>query len=109
MLSDAQILAAIRDRVDHPATLPELIRRLKIPREERASFRRRVKHLIATGALIETRGQTVGLPDRMHLATGRIEMNAQGYAFVRPERPLDEVRATSISPRAIFTKPCTGT
>jgi ribonuclease R len=92
MLSDAQILAAIRDRVDHPAALPELIRRLKVPREERASFRRRVKHLIASGALIETRGQHVGLPDRMHLATGRIEMNAQGYAFVRPERPLDEVK-----------------
>ncbi len=89
MLSDAQILAAIRDRVDHPATLRELIRRLKVPREERASFRRRVKHLIASGELIETRGQHFGLPDRMDLVTGRIEMHAQGYAFVRPERPLD--------------------
>jgi ribonuclease R len=91
MLSDDQILTAIRQRVDHPATLPELMRRLKIPRDERPAFRRRVKHLLSTGALIETRGHHVGLPDRMHLASGRIEMNAQGYAFVRPERPLEDV------------------
>ena len=91
MLSDDQILARIRERVDHPATVAELAQRLKIPQEERPAFRRRLKHLVATGALIETRGRHFGLPDRMHLVVGRIDMNPQGFGFVRPERPLDDV------------------
>ncbi len=91
MLSDDQILTLIRERVDHPASVTELMQRLKIPRDERPAFRRRVQHLVGTGALIETRGRHVGLPDRMHLVVGRIDMNAQGYGFVRPERPLDDV------------------
>jgi hypothetical protein len=33
MLSEEQILTAIRDRVDHPATVKELLQLLRIPRE----------------------------------------------------------------------------
>jgi ribonuclease R len=91
MLSDDQILAQMRDKVDHPASISELLQRLQIPREERSAFRRRLKHLVTAGALIETRGKHYGLPDRMHLVVGRIEMNAQGYGFVRPEQPVDDV------------------
>src|SRR4029453_1461887 len=92
MLGDDQILSLIRERADHPATVPELSQLLRIPKEERPAFRRRLKHLVATGALIETRGRHYGLPDRMHLLVGRLDMNAQGYGFVRPERPVDDVK-----------------
>ena len=36
MLNSEQLLAAIRDKVEHPATARELLTRLKIPREQRA-------------------------------------------------------------------------
>jgi ribonuclease R len=91
MLGDDQILSLMRERVDHPATVPELLQLLRIPKEERAAFRRRLRHLVAAGALIETRGRHYGLPDRMHLVVGRLDMNPQGYGFVRPERPLEDV------------------
>jgi ribonuclease R len=91
MLSDDQILARMREQVHHPATLAELARRLEIPREERPAFRRRLKHLIASGSLISTRGGHVGLPDRMHLVVGRLDMSPQGFGFVRPERPVEGV------------------
>ena len=43
----------IRERVDHPATAKELLRVLRIPREERASFKRRLRALVASGAAPE--------------------------------------------------------
>ncbi len=89
MLADDQILRSMRDRIDHPATIRELLQALKIPREERPAFRRRLKQLVATGALIETRNGHYGLPEKMDLVVGRLEMHPQGYAFVRPERQLD--------------------
>jgi ribonuclease R len=89
MLADEQILRSMRERIDHPATMRELLQALKIPRDERPAFRRRLKQLVSTGALIETRNGHYGLPEKMDLVVGRLEMHPQGYAFVRPERQLD--------------------
>jgi ribonuclease R len=91
MLSDDQILARMREQVHHPATLAELAQRLEIPREDRPAFRRRLKHLVASGSVIATRGGHFGLPDRMHLVVGRLDMSPQGFGFVRPERPVEGV------------------
>jgi ribonuclease R len=92
MLGDEQILRSMREQIDHPATVRELLQALKIPREERPAFRRRLKHLVSIGALIETRNRHYGLPDKMDLIVGRLEMHPQGYAFVRAESQLVGVR-----------------
>jgi ribonuclease R len=89
MLSRDQILAQMRDRVHHPAGTRELLQLLKIPREERATFRRHLKALVASGDLIQIRGQRFGLPEKMDLYVGRIETHAGGYGFVVPERPVE--------------------
>ena len=39
-MNSDQLLTAIREKVDHPATASDLLRRLKIPREERATVKR---------------------------------------------------------------------
>ncbi len=91
MFSDDQILSRIREQVHHPATLAELAQRLEIPREERPAFRRRLKHLVAAGSIIATRTGHFGLPDRMHLVVGKLDMSPQGFGFVRPERPVEGV------------------
>ena len=43
MLSDDEILRAMRERVNHPATSKELVQLLKIGREDRATFKRRIR------------------------------------------------------------------
>src|SRR5215475_11581625 len=91
MLADEQILGSMRDQIDHPATVRELLQALKIPREERRAFRRRLKHLVSIGALIETRNRHYGLPEKMDLIVGRLGMHPQGYAFVRAETRLDGI------------------
>ncbi|MCA1559581.1 MAG: ribonuclease R [Acidobacteria bacterium] len=91
MLNHEQLLKLIRDKVDHPATPKELVQRLKIPREQRATVKRLLKDLVGRGELIETRGNRFGLPDRMNLIVGRITTHPRGFGFVVPDRPLEEV------------------
>lgn len=89
MLSSDQILALMRDRVHHPAAIRELLQLLKVPREERATFKRLIKSLVESGDLIQIRGQRFGLPEKMDLFVGRLQTHAGGYGFVEPERTLE--------------------
>ena len=91
MLNHEQLLALIRDQIDHPSTPREMLQRLKIPRDQRGTFKRLLTNLVGTGDLIETRGNRFGLPDRMNLVVGRITTHPRGFGFVVPDRPLDEV------------------
>jgi len=89
MFSRDQVLALMRERVHHPAGMRELLQILKIPREERTSFKRHVKSLVGSGDLIQIRGHRFGLPEKMDLYVGRLQTHPAGYGFVTPERPLD--------------------
>jgi ribonuclease R len=89
MLSSDQILSLMRERVHHPAGVRELLQLLKIPRDERATFKRLVNSLVANGDLIQIRGQRFGLPEKMDLHVGRLQTHSGGYGFVTPDRPVD--------------------
>src|ERR1019366_2290015 len=67
MFSTDSILALMRERVHHPAGMRELLQVLKIPRDERTSFKRHIKALVDSGDLIHIRGQRFGLPEKMDL------------------------------------------
>ena len=85
MISADDLLREIRDHIDHPATVRELMSRLHLPREQRATLRRRLSLLVERGGLIKIRGNRYGLPDRMDLITGRVHVNPRGFGFVTPE------------------------
>jgi ribonuclease R len=91
MLNQEQLLKLIRENVDHPATPRELLQRLKIPRDQRATFKRLLGQLVSSGALVQTRGNRYGVPDRMNLVVGKITTNPRGFGFVVPDRPLEEI------------------
>jgi len=91
MLNAEQLLTLMRDKVDHPATAREVVQRLKIPREQRATVKRLLKDLVAAGHLIQTRGNRFGLPDRMNLVVGRVQTHPRGFGFVIPDRSVDGV------------------
>src|SRR4026209_1050097 len=89
MFSRDQILTLMREQVHHPAGTRELLQILKVPREERASFKRHITALVASGDLIQIRGHRFGLPEKMDLYVGRLQAHPAGYGFVTPVRPLD--------------------
>ena len=87
-----ELLAQIRQHAHHPATVRDLMRMLRVPRNERVSFRRQLKALVAAGELLQVRGNRYGLPDKMDLVVGRLTTNPGGFGFVVPEQPLDTAR-----------------
>ena len=86
MLSPDELLDTIRRQVDHPATVRDLMERLGWPSSQRATLRRRLAALVERGELIRIRGNRYGLPDRMDLVTGRVQVHPRGFGFVTPDR-----------------------
>src|SRR5436190_12227251 len=84
-----EILQKMRERAHYPATARDLARILKVPREQRATFTRHLKSLLADGALVQVRGNRLGLPDKMDLMVGRLQVNPSGFGFVAPDRKGD--------------------
>jgi ribonuclease R len=89
MLSREQLLSLIRERAPHPATAQELLRLLRIPRQERGTVRRHLKALVEAGDLIKIRGNRFGVADRMDLAVGRLQTHPRGFGFVTPDTGRD--------------------
>jgi ribonuclease R len=79
----------MRERVHHPAGMRELLQILKVPRDERTTFKRHIKTLVGSGELIHIRGHRFGLAEKMDLHVGRLQAHPSGYGFVTPERALD--------------------
>jgi len=79
----------MRERVHHPAAMRELLQLLKIGKDDRTSFKRHIAGLVASGDLIQIRGQRFGLPEKMDLYAGRLQTHPAGYGFVTPDRPLE--------------------
>ncbi len=92
MLNHEQLLKLIRDHVDHPATPREMLQRLKLPRQQRSTFKELLAGLVESGALVQTRGNRFGLPDRMNLVVGKVVTHPRGFGFVVPDRPLEDVK-----------------
>jgi ribonuclease R len=99
MLTRDELLQLIRDNVHHPATARDLAHALRVPREERASFKRQLKQLVSEGALIQMRGNRFGLPEKMDLIVGRLTTNPAGYGFVVPDHPVDVAAGAQVRGR----------
>jgi ribonuclease R len=82
--SDA-ILRLIKDKVHHPASARELAQLLRIPREERNSFKRHLRTLVTSGQLLQIRGNRFGVAEKMDVVVGRLQTNPGGFGFVVPE------------------------
>ncbi len=90
MLSREQVLEELRAKAHHPATAKELLRILRVPRQDRATLRRHLNALVASGDLIKIRGNRFGLADRMDVVVGRLETHPRGFGFVVPDTGRDD-------------------
>ena len=91
-MTKEDLLRQVQQRVPHPATPRELMRVLKIGRDERTTFKRNLRTLVNDGALIQIKGNRYGLPDRMDLVVGKLEGHPSGFGFVVPERPVEGLK-----------------
>jgi ribonuclease R len=87
MVTQEEVLQKIKERSDRPMLLPELMRMLSIPKEDRKPFKRLLREMVQRGEIVRTRGDRYGLPQKMGLVAGRFKGHRDGYGFVIPEEP----------------------
>jgi ribonuclease R len=92
MPSPDQILTFFKERAGQPTTARELARVLRVPHDERVGFKRDLKRLVASGQLVQVRGNRFALPDSENLVAGRLQANPGGFGFVIPDDESDEAR-----------------
>ena len=85
-MDSGEILRLIKERTHHPASARELAQLLRVPREERNSFKRQIKSLVASGELLQIRGNRYGVAEKMDVVVGRLQTNPGGFGFVVPEQ-----------------------
>ncbi len=88
-MKSIEVLKVIRLKIEHPATVKELMQKLELPKKNRLELRNCLQGLVESGELIKVRGNRYGLPERMHLVTGCVHVNPRGFGFVRPEQPVE--------------------
>ena len=91
MLTPNELLEAIEAKISHPATVQEILKSLKLPGSQRATLCRRLAKLVERGDLIKIRDQRYGVPERMHLLTGRVHVHPKGFGFVKPEDSTSDI------------------
>ena len=94
------IVRAFETSVSHPASARELIQILKVPREERVTFRRHLRGLAADGVLVQVRGHHFALPGKMDVVVGRLQVHPDGYGFILPEHDGDRTGGDLYVPAA---------
>jgi ribonuclease R len=85
------IISYLKDNATRPLTLNELVRALKIKREDRPAFRDALDELIERGKIIKTRDMSYALPGKINIVTGLLSCHRDGYGFVSPEEGGDDI------------------
>jgi len=85
-----KILAFMEDKSYSPLNAEELIGQMEIKGEELTLFWKALEELEANGNIIKTRFKTYGLPEKMGLVVGRLQLTAKGFGFVIPDNKGDK-------------------
>ena len=80
-----RIVNYMRTAAYKPLTADDLAAAMNLAQEEIALFWTALEELEKTAAVIKTRHERFGVPERMNLVVGRLSMSAKGFGFIIPE------------------------
>ena len=80
-----RIVNYMRTAAYKPLTADDLATAMNLAQEELALFWTALEELEKTAAVIKTRHERFGVPERMNLVVGRLSMSAKGFGFIIPE------------------------
>ncbi len=94
-MEDKQIRSQIRERLKRlarPTTEKDLLKQLRLKGGDRQAAKRVIEEMVAKGELVRTHADRIGLPEKMDVVAGRLEVKRGGFGFVVPnERGLQDV------------------
>ncbi|MDF2670962.1 MAG: rnr [Paenibacillus sp.] len=81
-----QVLQFVREKAYKPMTYQELAQHFEVEdAEEFKDFLKILNQLENEGAVIRTRTERYGVPERMNLLRGKLQAHAKGFGFLLPE------------------------
>ena len=83
-----RLIELMRQKVYKPMGEAELVEALSDSQAEQAPWRDLIADLEREGVVIKTRYDSYGLPEKMNLVVGRMQIQTQGYGFVMPDKSL---------------------
>lgn len=86
MIEKTTLLEFMQESVTQTISEKDLLQRLKIHSDDRHHVKRLLCELIASGDIIETSKNRLGLPERLHLVVGYLHAHQRGFAFVMPKK-----------------------
>jgi ribonuclease R len=86
-MTSADLPRRIKERLrilGRPTTEKDLIKQLRVKGDARLEAKRVLEEMIAKGEVVRTRTDRIGLPEKMDLVAGRLEMKRGRFGFVVP-------------------------
>jgi ribonuclease R len=77
----------MHEKAYNPMLKKELMDIFEIDRKQNRLFSSLLNDMVEEGLIIKTRKKRYGVPERMGLVVGRLQMNQKGYGFVVPDKP----------------------
>lgn len=88
MINEAGLLSFMKETAYKPMTIQELKEHFEyVSKDEISDFKALLDKLEQEGQIILTRNGRYGVPDRMGLVKGRLQVHAKGFAFLISEEP----------------------
>ncbi|WP_040210371.1 ribonuclease R [Clostridium polynesiense] len=84
------LLEFMREKAYKPMDIQELAQVFNIDKSEYKSFKKTLRVMEREGLVIRTRADKFGLPEKMGLVAGKIQVHQRGYGFVIPEEEGEE-------------------
>lgn len=83
---EQELLEFMREKAYKPMTREELAAHFGVEGEEEAqAFARMLEELEREGRIVRTRTGRYGVPERMNLVRGRLQVHPKGFAFLLPD------------------------
>ena len=90
-IDKTDILNFMAEKSYYPLKTRELARGMKIPEAVYGSFRRTIRLMLREGLIVKIRKNRLGLPAKLNLAVGKLQVSKSGFGFVESEDDvLDE-------------------
>ena len=79
------ILSFMKEQAYKPMDLQELSEVFDIRRDEYKAFKKCIKTMEREGLIIRNKKDKFGVPERMGLVTGKLQVHQKGFGFLIPD------------------------
>lgn len=79
------LLSFMREEAYRPMDIQELVAVFDISPDEYKSFKKVLKTMEKEGLIVRTKKDKFGVPERLGLVSGKLEVHAKGYGFLIPD------------------------